>query len=85
MALDIVKTKFGQVRGVVEEDILVFKGVPYAAPPVGGLRWKAPQDPASWEGVRDCDTYGPRPVQPTQGGLFFEPWASDFYYMGYTA
>lgn len=85
MALDIINTKYGQVRGVVEEDVLVFKGVPYAAPPVGELRWKAPQDPASWEGVRECDTYGPRPVQPPQGGLFFEPWGSDFYYMGFTA
>ena len=85
MALGIVTTKYGQLRGVTEEDVLVFKGVPYAAPPVGDLRWKAPVDPAPWEGVRDCDTYGPRPVQPTQGGLFFEPWASDFYYMGYTA
>lgn len=85
MALDIIKTKYGDVCGVVEEDVLVFKGVPYAAPPVGDLRWKAPEDPAPWEGVRVCDTYGPRPVQPTQGGLFFEPWASDFYYMGYTS
>lgn len=85
MALGIVKTKYGQVQGVVEEDVLVFKGVPYAAPPVGQLRWKPPVDPAPWEGVRECNTYGPRPVQPTQGGLFFEPWASDFYYMGYTA
>ena len=85
MALGIVKTKYGQVRGVTEEDVLVFKGVPYAAPPVGDLRWKAPVDPAPWDGVRNCDTYGPRPVQPTQGGTGFEPWASDFYYMGYTA
>lgn len=85
MLLESVSTKFGQVSGVVEEDVLVFKGIPYAAPPVGNLRWKAPVDPASWEGVRKCDTYGPRPVQPTAGGLFFEPWASDFYYMGYTA
>lgn len=85
MALEIVSTKYGQVRGVIEEDVLLFKGVPYAAPPVGELRWKEPQDPAPWQGVRDCDTYGPRPVQPSQGGLGFEPWASDFYYMGYTA
>ena len=85
MALEIVSTKYGQVRGVIEEDVLLFKGVPYAAPPVGELRWKEPQDPAPWQGVRDCDTYGPRPVQPSQGGLGFEPWASDFYYMGCTA
>lgn len=85
MALDIIKTKYGDMLGVMEEGVLVFKGVPYAAPPVGELRWKAPENPEPWLGVRLCNTYGPRPVQPTQGGLFFEPWASDFYYMGYTA
>lgn len=83
MALDVVKTKYGLVKGVTEEDVLVFKGVPYAAPPVGNLRWKPPVDPVPWEGIKVCDTYGPRPVQPVSGGLSFEPWGSDFYYMGY--
>src|ERR1700758_1471000 len=36
-----------------------FLGIPYAAPPVGNLRWRAPQPPASWSGVRLADTYGP--------------------------
>ncbi len=36
-----------------------FKGIPFAAPPVGKLRWKAPQPAAAWEGVRDCFDYGP--------------------------
>ncbi len=87
MALGIVNTKYGKVQGVKEEDVLLFKGVPYAAPPVGELRWKPPVDPAPWDGVRVCDAYGPRPMQPSQpyGSPFFEPWASDFYYMGYTA
>ena len=83
MALETVRTSYGQVRGVVEEDVALFKGVPYAAPPVGRLRWRPPEDPAPWEGVRDCAAYGPRPVQPTLGGWSFEPWASDFYYMGF--
>ena len=82
MSLNVVKTKYGVVQGIVEEDVLVFKGIPYAAPPVGELRWKPPVDPQPWEGVRLCDKYGPRPVQPNNGGLSFEPWASDFYYMG---
>lgn len=82
MALNILNTKYGKVQGVVEEGVLVFKGIPYAAPPVGELRWKPPVDPAPWEGVRLCDKYGPRPMQVNNGGLFFEPWASDFYYMG---
>ena len=85
MALGTVTTKYGQMQGVEEEGVLLFKGVPYAAPPVGELRWKPPVDPQPWDGVRVCDTYGPRPVQPTQGGLFFEPWGTDFYYMGFPA
>ena len=73
MALEIVSTKYGQVRGVIEEDVLLFKGVPYAAPPVGELRWKEPQDPAPWQGVRDCDTYGPGLCSPLRAGWALSP------------
>jgi para-nitrobenzyl esterase len=58
--LGVVKTKFGAVWGVSGQDykaVTIFKGIPYAAPPVGELRWKAPQDPKPWDGVRVCDTY----------------------------
>jgi para-nitrobenzyl esterase len=43
--------------------VRVFKGVPYAAPPVGELRWRPPQPPAKWEGVRKVDRFGPRCMQ----------------------
>ena len=87
MAIDIVTTKYGQMSGVVEEGVLVFKGVPYAAPPVGDLRWKPPVDPQPWEGVKVCDTYGPRAKQPIPDGKMpasssFEPYGTDFYWMG---
>jgi para-nitrobenzyl esterase len=42
----------GQVSGETQDDVFVFKGIPYAAPPVGALRWKAPQDPYAWDGVK---------------------------------
>ncbi len=41
-------------------DVRVFKGIPFAAPPVGNLRWKAPQPAAHWDGVRKADQFGPR-------------------------
>jgi para-nitrobenzyl esterase len=58
--LGLVKTKFGSVWGVSGQDyktVIIFKGIPYAAPPVGELRWKPPQDPKSWDGIRVCDTH----------------------------
>ena len=51
----LVTTKYGQVRGY-ETDLgaLAWKGIPFAYPPVGDLRWKAPEDPEEWDGVRDA-------------------------------
>jgi len=58
---DPVKTDDGQVSGVPGKDpsVRVYKGIPYAAPPVGGNRWKAPQPVAKWEGVKAADQFGP--------------------------
>jgi para-nitrobenzyl esterase len=49
----VVHTQNGDVLGVLQGSVESFKALPYAAPPVGDLRWKAPQDPANWLGVRD--------------------------------
>lgn len=54
----IVPVESGQVEGVVSDGVLAFKGIPFAAPPVGALRWKAPQPAARWSGVRKADAYG---------------------------
>jgi len=58
-------TKYGAVEGVAtaSEGISVFKGVPFAAPPVGELRWRAPQPVTPWEGVLKCDKYKPAAMQ----------------------
>ncbi len=54
----------GDVRGVVKEGVASFKGIPFAAPPVGDLRWKAPQPVKPWDGVREADQFGNAPMQP---------------------
>ena len=60
-----VRTENGWVRGLPAADprITSYKGVPYAAPPVGGNRWRAPQPCESWEGVRDAFAFSPIPMQ----------------------
>ena len=54
----------GAVQGVIDHDMRVFKGIPYAAPPVGELRWRPPQSAASWGGVRDASKFGDSCPQP---------------------
>jgi len=59
-ALDgpIVKIKQGKVQGFIAKDVVVFRGLPFAAPPVGDLRWRAPAKPAKWSDVRPANVYG---------------------------
>ena len=59
----VVKTTAGLVRGVATLDKRNFAGIPYAAPPVGPLRWQPPQPVAPWQGVRDATKVGPRCLQ----------------------
>ncbi len=64
-----VKTTGGLVQGTTIADgaIRVYKGIPFAAPPTGALRWRAPRPVTPWTGVRDASAYGPR---CTQGRMF---------------
>jgi para-nitrobenzyl esterase len=55
---DIACTGQGAVRGVAENGMLAFKGMPYARPPVGDLRWRPPEAPVAWQGVRDGSQFG---------------------------
>lgn len=80
--LGVVETAYGSAQGVPGEaydGITLFKGVPYAAPPVGDLRWKAPEDPEAWEGVKVFDTYADGACQ-WENDMGAEPWKTDFYY-----
>ena len=56
--IGVVQTKFGPVSGVEENGITIFRGIPYAAPPVGDLRWAPPADPQPWKEVRVCGKFG---------------------------
>jgi para-nitrobenzyl esterase len=71
-AADQVKVAGGVLEGTVGTDpsVRVFRGVPFAAPPVGDLRWKAPQPVSAWEGVRKADQWGTRCMQ---GAMFGGP------------
>ena len=68
-------TAEGRVAGVWEEGLRVFRGIPYAAPPVGERRWRPPTRPAKWEGVREARSFGPDCVQPSYpaASVYFEP------------
>jgi para-nitrobenzyl esterase len=50
----VVRVEAGTLQGVAENQIVRFQGVPYAAPPVGALRWAAPQSAQSWSGIREA-------------------------------
>ncbi len=81
----IVGTKSGKVEGVYQDGLYVFKGIPYAAPPVGELRWQPPRPPEPWEGVRPAREYGTiAPQNPIVGGLIAEgeePQAEDCLFL----
>ena len=66
--IDPVKIDSGYISGALigesGKEVTIYKGIPYAAPPVGDLRWKAPQPPASWSGVRQCVEFSHIAPQP---------------------
>jgi len=85
--LPVVKTNAGEVRGVISGDLAIFKGIPYAAPPVGRLRWRRPQPVKPWKGIRAATAYGhdcmqlpfphdaaPLRTQPSEDCLYLNVW-----------
>ncbi len=82
----VVRTRYGLVRGIPlsekYEGLAEFRGIPYAAPPVGALRWRPPVAPVAWTGVRECDTYGPVAMQSFNDS---EPYITDFFFAGHPA
>jgi len=58
-----VRTQAGMVQGTTEDGITIYKGIPFAAPPLGDRRWRAPEPPAAWTGVRTTDKFAPGCMQ----------------------
>lgn len=59
----IANVEGGRIKGIVTDSMTIYKGIPFAAPPVGDLRWKAPQPVIAWEGIRETTEFGPSPIQ----------------------
>ncbi len=72
----IAETKSGKLEGYSKDGLYIFKGIPYAAPPVGNLRWMPPQAVKPWSGVRSAKEYGaiaPQTVMPAPPGMPVQP------------
>jgi len=72
-----VKVEQGLLQGAFEDGLTVYLGIPFAAPPIGGLRWRAPRPAAKWDGVRPATKFGPSPVQNGRGSedcLYLNVW-----------
>src|SRR5215212_7588081 len=70
MVPEQVKIDTGMLQGVtgtVHSDVRIFKGIPFAAPPVGENRWKTPQPAAKWDGVFKADAFGPSCIANVPG------------------
>jgi para-nitrobenzyl esterase len=78
-----VKVAGGLLRGVAADGVIAFKGIPFAAAPVGALRWRAPQPAARWSGIRDASSYGSDCMQvpfPSDAAPLGTPPAEDCLY-----
>ena len=64
----VVKVDTGELQGVVDDGVISYKGIPFAAPPVGELRWRPPQPVSPWTGVRQAAEYGANCMQGRFGG-----------------
>ena len=67
----IIQTKYGKIKGITEKGCVIFKGIPYAKPPIGALRFHKPQKPESWDGIYQADHFRCCSMQgPDRGGFY---------------
>ena len=79
--IQTAKVTGGVVQGVVTEDISIFKGIPFAAPPVGDLRWRAPAPVQPWTGIKKTVAFGPACMQPENSQGNTAPVSEDCLYL----
>ena len=76
--MDTIKTDAGLISGTINSDqsVHIYKGIPFAAPPVGALRWKAPQPVTHWQNVKKCDAFAASPMQnpPVPFAMYTAPY-----------
>ncbi|MFC0447995.1 carboxylesterase/lipase family protein [Rhodococcus jostii] len=77
----VVPTKTGDVEGISTGQVDQFLGMPYAAPPVGALRWEPPAPTPTWDGIRSAAEFGPRCYQPVSGGSDDVSYGEDCLYL----
>lgn len=66
-AQPVTRVESGLLSGALQDGIASYRGIPFAAPPIGPLRWRAPAPPVDWNGVRDATHYGAACIQPERG------------------
>ncbi len=71
-----VSTKNGEILGYKDEELLIYKGVPFAKPPVNDLRWQSPRPVENWDGVKECREFAASPFQPEPKP--FSCWSEEF-------
>jgi para-nitrobenzyl esterase len=84
--MNLVKTDKGYISGTIigeyGQEVNIFRGIPYAAPPIGELRWRPPQPVASWKGIRECTTFSCAAPQLSMPGLSaYTPVSEDCLYL----
>ncbi|MDP2883612.1 MAG: carboxylesterase family protein [Ignavibacteria bacterium] len=75
-----VKVEEGLIQGTSEDGLTVYRGIPFAAPPVGDLRWSEPRPPVKWNGVRKADRFSANPMQEMRER--FGPWTAEYQPQG---
>ncbi len=69
----VVETTSGKIEGVFRKGLYIFRGIPYAAPPIGERRWSPPEPPEPWRGVKAAKEFAPTAPQPPMDIQFLEP------------